>query len=37
VVDEAGESFDGASLDNVRLWVDAASAKLAAETEMAAE
>ena len=37
VVDDAGESFDGASLDDVRLWVDAASAKLVADGEMAAE
>ena len=35
VVEDAGESFDGATLDEVRSWVAAASAKLA-EDEVAA-
>ena len=35
VVEEAGESFDGATLDEVRSWVTAAAAKLA-EDEVAA-
>ena len=37
VVDEAGESFDGASLDDVRSWVEAAAAKIGADGETAAE
>ena len=36
MVDEAGASFDGASLDDIRSWVSAASAKIAESEEAAA-
>lgn len=37
VVEEAGESFDGASLDDIRSWVEAAAAKIGGEAETASE